>query len=79
MLETGVDEIQAAGKVAIPIHRRSNAEGVTAVEQASKARQKSFSSANPLALGSGNKSSRNVSIPTPLGWLAGRFSTGGTR
>lgn len=61
VLETSVDEIQAA------------------VEQASQARQKSFSSANPLALGSGNKGSRSTGIQTPFGWLAERFGTGGIR
>ncbi|KAF9648512.1 Adaptor protein complex sigma subunit [Thelephora ganbajun] len=61
VLETSVDEIQAA------------------VQQASQARQKSFSSANPLALGSGNKGSRGGGIQTPFGWFAGRFSGSGTR
>ncbi|KAF9786145.1 clathrin adaptor complex small chain-domain-containing protein [Thelephora terrestris] len=51
----------------------------TAIEQASQARQKSFSSSNPLALGSGNKISRNAVIQTPLGWLAGRFGATGLR
>jgi len=59
VLETNVDEIQAA------------------VEQASQARQKSFSSANPLALGSGNKGSHGAGIKTSLGWLTGRFSASG--
>jgi len=61
VLETNVDEIQAA------------------VEQASQARQKSFSSANPLVLGGGSKGSRTTGIQTPFGWLTGRFSTGGIR
>jgi len=61
VLETSVDEIQAAA------------------DQASQARNKSFSSANPLALGSGSKGSRNTGIQTPIGWLAGRFGASGVR
>jgi len=49
------------------------------VDQASQARQKSFSTANPLALGGGNKLSRSTGIQTPIGWLAGRFGASGVR
>lgn len=79
MLETDVNEIQAAGKATFLFTVRVIPMIAPTVEQASQARQKSFSSANPLALGSGNKGSRSTGIQTPLDWLAGRFSTGGIR
>ena len=79
MLETNIDEIQVAGKIVFPFTAGTVLKMPTAVEQASQARKKSFSSSNPLALGSGSKNSRGVNVQTPLGWLAGRFNTGGIR
>jgi hypothetical protein len=79
VLETRVDEIQAAGEFTFPFTMAAMPIMLSTVEQALQARQKSFSSANPLALGSGNKGSRNAGMQTPLGWLAGRFGAGGAR
>lgn len=79
MLETSVDEIQAAGKFTFLSITGAMLTLSPAVDQASQARQKSFSAANPLALGSGNKGSRSTGIQTPIGWLAGRFGATGVR
>ena len=79
MLETSVDEIQAAGNTTFLPAVRAMLTMSPAVDQASQARQKSFSSANPLALGSGNKGSRGTGIQTPFGWLAGRLGATGMR
>ncbi|EGO02728.1 hypothetical protein SERLA73DRAFT_176071 [Serpula lacrymans var. lacrymans S7.3] len=51
----------------------------TSVQRAAKARKDSFAMANPLSLGGGGVGSRNASLQTPLGWLAGRFTGVGAR
>jgi len=45
----------------------------TAVRQAAKARNTSFASANPLALGVGGVGQRSTGLQTPLNWLSGKF------
>ncbi|EIM83481.1 Adaptor protein complex sigma subunit [Stereum hirsutum FP-91666 SS1] len=49
------------------------------IRQASQARQKSFASANPLALGVGGGGPRSASIQTPLGWLTNKLTGVGAR
>ncbi len=44
------------------------------VQDAAKARNSSFASANPLALGSGGVGGRGSGMQTPLGWLTGKLT-----
>ncbi|KAG6866852.1 hypothetical protein C0991_008788 [Blastosporella zonata] len=58
----------------------TNVEEIDAsVQQASKARKESFTSANPLSLGMGNGLGPRGNLKTPLGWLTGKLTGAGAR
>ncbi|KAI0274783.1 Adaptor protein complex sigma subunit [Gloeopeniophorella convolvens] len=51
----------------------------SSVHQAAAARQQSFASANPLALGVGGVGTRSAGLQSPLGWLTGKLTGVGAR
>ena len=74
MLETSVEEIDAAGSCLSTHPTVSLDKFHLLVHEAAKARRESYSSANPLSLGGGGVGGRNTGLQTPLGWLTTKLT-----
>lgn len=82
VLETNVDEIDAAGTPSVGYPHLLTAHVLLLVQAAVEARKKSFAAANPLALGVGpgmGSRAGGSGLQTPLGWITGKLAGVGAR